>query len=277
MKKILCSFFAALLVVCAMVTPALAKGYNDISTTYVRDHYQLLSDSTLQSMEAEAESLSDTYKCDVYLTIVDDLGSYTSSRQFAEAYWNYYDLGRGTNKDGIMFLIAVDSRDYVTITHGQGTTGGITIFTDYRIEQIEDAIVEELKGNNWVAGCEAYLEKATETFEFYTEHGEPWDSNNDPENAWIALLIKILVTILVPLLIAAAICALWASQMKTARLATEASSYLERGSLVLTRQTDHFLRTTRVVTKIEKSDSSSGGGGSTVSDSGFGGSSGGKF
>ena len=136
MKKILCSFFAALLVVCATVTPALAKGYNDISTTYVRDHYQLLSDSTLQSMEAEAESLSDTYKCDVYLTIVDDIGTYTV-RQFAEAYWNYYDLGRGTNKDGIMFLIAVDSRDYVTITHGQGTTGGITIFTDYRIEQIE--------------------------------------------------------------------------------------------------------------------------------------------
>lgn len=276
MKKILCSFFAALLIVCATVTPALAKGYNDISTTYVRDHYQLLSDSTLQSMEAEAESLSDTYKCNVYLTIVDDIGTYTV-RQYAEAYWNAYDLGRGANKDGIMFLIAVDSRDYVTITHGQGTTGGITIFTDYRIEQIEDAIVEELKGNNWVAGCNAYLDKVTETFEFYTENGEPWDSNNDPEDAWIGLLIKILVTILVPLLIAAAICSFWASQMKTARLATEASSYLERGSLVLTRQTDHFLRTTRVVTKIEKSDSSSGGGGSTVSDSGFGGSSGGKF
>ena len=276
MKKILCSFFAALLIVCATVTPALAKGYNDISTTYVRDHYQLLTDSTLQSMEAEAKSLSDTYKCDVYLTIVDDIGTYTV-RQYAEAYWNYYDLGRGTNKDGIMFLIAVDSRDYVTITHGQGTTGGITIFTDYRIEQIEDAIVEELKDNYWVAGCEAYLEKVTETFEFYAKHGEPWDSNNDPENAWIGLLIKILVTILVPLFIAAAICYFWASQMKTARLATEASSYLESGSLVLTRQTDHFLRTTRVVTKIEKSDSSSGGGGSTVSDSGFGGSSGGKF
>ena len=275
MKKILCSFFAALLIVCATATPALAKGYNDISTTYVRDHYQLLSDSTLQSMEAEAKSLSDPYKCDVYLTIVDDIGTYTV-RQYAEAYWNAYDLGRGANKDGIMFLIAVDSRDYVTITHGQGTTGGITIFTDYRIEQIEDAIVEELKDNNWVAGCNVYLDKVTETFEFYTEHGEPWDNNNDPEKAWIGLLIKILVTILVPLFIAAAICAFWASQMKTARLATEASSYLERGSLVLTRQTDHFLRTTRVVTKIEKSDSSSGGG-SSVSDSGFGGSSGGKF
>ena len=180
MKKILCSFFAALLIVCATVTPALAKGYNDISTTYVRDHYQLLSDSTLQSMEAEAKSLSDTYKCDVYLTIVDDIGTYTV-RQYAEAYWNAYDLGRGANKDGIMFLIAVDSRDYVTITHGQGTTGGITIFTDYRIEQIEDAIVEELKDNNWVAGCNVYLDKVTETFEFYTEHGEPWDNNNDPE------------------------------------------------------------------------------------------------
>ena len=54
MKKILCSFFAALLIVCATATPAVGKCYNALSTAEVRDRYQLLTDSTLESMEAEA-------------------------------------------------------------------------------------------------------------------------------------------------------------------------------------------------------------------------------
>ncbi len=274
MKRVLSALFAAVLAVCMITSPAFAKGFNDISTTYVRDHYQLLSSSNLKSFESTAQQLSDTYNCNVYLTIVDNIGK-TSVRQYAEAYWNKYELGRGADKDGIMFLIAVDSRDYVTITHGQGAQGGITIFTDYRIDQIEEAIVEELKDNDWVEGCEEYLKGVSETMAFYTEKGEPWDSHNDPEEARTMFLIKIAATFLIPLLIAGGLCAAWASQMKTARQRNEANDYLEAGSLVLTLERDQYVTTTRSVVKIEKNESK--GGGSSISSSGFGGSSGGKF
>ena len=46
---------------------------------------------------------------------------------------------------GILFLIALDSRDYVTITSG----GGVTAFTDYRIAQIEDKIVPMLSDGSY--------------------------------------------------------------------------------------------------------------------------------
>ena len=269
MKKLLSAIFAAALVVCMTVSPALAKGYNDISTTYVRDHYQLLDASTLSQMEQTAAELSDQSNCNVYLLIVNNIGSATQ-RQYAEAYWNANSLGRGTDKDGILFMIAVDSRDYVTITHGQGETGGITIFTDYRISQIEDDIVAELKNNNWVEGCEVYLSDVQDTMKFYAEKGEPWDSHNEPGDWWL----KLVFALVVPLIIAGIICGIWASQMKTAREKQEANDYLEAGSLRLTRKDDVFLHTSRTMMKIEKPQS---GGGSSISLSGFGGSSGGKF
>lgn len=279
MKKMFCSMFVALLIVCTTVSPAFAQGMHKISTTYIRDHYQLLSSDDLQSFETQAAQLSNTYQCNVYLTIVDTLDGYTGSsaaRKYAEDYWNTYDLGRGSEKDGIMLLIAVDSRDYVTITHGQGETGGTTLFTDYRIEQIEDAVVDELKDDNWTDACAVYLDKVSETMSFDRENGESWDSDNDPESAQSAFIFKLIATIVIPLLIAGGACAMWASQMKTARLKKEARDYLDESSFALTHKEDRYLTTTRTAVKIEE-DRDSGGGGSTISSSGFGGSDGGKF
>lgn len=275
MKKLLSTVFAAILVVCMTVSPALAKGFNDISTTYVRDHYQLLSSSDLESFESQAANLSDKYGCNVYLTIVDNIGNY-SARQYAEAYFTQNKLGSGADKNGIMFLIAVDSRDYVTVTHGQGQYGGITMFTDYRIAQIESDIVAQLKNNHWTEACATYLNDVEDTLSFYSESDKPWDVNNDPESAQTEFYMKLAATFLIPLLLAILLCGMWASQMKTARLKHEANDYFEEGSLVLTRKQDRYVTTTRNVVKIE-SDNNGGGGGSSISLSGFGGSSGGKF
>ena len=270
MKKLLSSVFAAILVVCMTAGVALAGN----TPTYVRDHYGLLDADRYTQLESRAESMSDAYNCNVYLTIVDNIGQY-SARQYAEAYWNQFDLGRGADKDGIMLLIAVDSRDYGTLTHGQGKTGGITQFTDYRIDQIENDVVAELRNNNWVDGFSAYLNDAQDTMAFYAENGEPWDSNNDPGDAEMRLLIKLAFVIILPIVIAAFICIKWRADMKTAREKTEANDYFERGSLVLTVKQDRFLNTTRTMVKIEQP--KSGGGGSSISSSGFGGSGGGKF
>ena len=278
--KVLCSLFALLLILCTnvftAVTPALASGMNEISTTYVRDHYQLLSSSDLQKMESQAAQLSSTYGCNVYLTIVDGNNIYSTQevREYAKQYWNTYDLGSGTERDGIMFLIAVDSRYYVTITHGQGQTGGVTIFTDYRIGQIEDAVTSELSDNDWVDGCQAYLDKVSDTLAFYQEQGQPWDTDNDPDLSSGEFTLKVAATILIPLLIAGGLCFMWARQMKTARLKNEASDYLDRSSFVLTKERDTYLTTTRSVIKIEREES---GGGSSIDSGGFGGSSGGRF
>lgn len=281
-RSMVSSLIAVVLLVCAGTSTALAAGMNSVSTTYVRDHYQLLSTNDVQEFEERAAQLATTYQCAPYITIVNNIGQ-QNVRSYAESYWQENDLGINADKDGIMFLFAVDSRDYVTITHGQGETGGITIFTDYRIAQIEDEVVSELADNNWEDACDTFLDEVSQTLSYYQESGTAWDVSNDPKEARIAFLAKLAVAILLSLGIAIAFCWYWAGQMKSARMQTQASAYLEEDSFELTRKEDHFIRTVRTVAKIEHErdhDSGHGGsfsGGSTISSSGFGGSSGGKF
>lgn len=283
--RIAAIIIAGVLFACCTASTALAAGMNSISTTYVRDHYQLLSESKVQELESTAAQLANTYQCAPYITIVDNIGQKTV-RDYAESYWLENNLGLSSDKDGIMFLFAVDSRDYVTITHGQGETGGITMFTDYRISQIEEAVVDELKDNNWDDACETFLDEVNQTCEYYTTNNNTaWDVSNDPVKARKDIIGKIAIAILISAGVAGVLCWHWASQMKTARAQTQANAYLEQGSLVLTQKTDRFVTTKRTVVKIEHdhNNDNDGGfssgfsGGSTVSSSGFGGSSGGKF
>lgn len=281
---VLAGVLAAFMLVCATTSTALAAGMNSISTTYVRDHYQLLSESSVQELENTAAQLANTYQCAPYITIVNDIGQKTV-RDYAESYWLENNLGLSSDKDGIMFLFAVDSRDYVTITHGQGETGGITMFTDYRISQIEQEVVDELKDNNWEDACETFLNEVNQTCEYYRTNNTAWDVSNDPIEARKDLIIKIAIAVLISAGVAGLLCWHWAGQMKTARAQTQANAYLEQGSLVLTQKSDRFVTTNRTVVKIQhehNNDNDSGfssgfGGGSSVSSSGFGGSSGGKF
>ena len=78
-----------------------------------------------------------------YLLTVADIGG-QNVREFAKDWYRSYGLGYGEGKSGILFLIALDSRDYVTITYG-----GVTAFTDYRIAQIEDKIVPMLSDRSY--------------------------------------------------------------------------------------------------------------------------------
>ena len=282
---IIVALFAALM--CIPAGSALAKNYTDsptrtpsyyagtLTNTYVLDHYGLLSSSESAQLEARATEISDSCELGVYLVIVDNIGN-DSVRQYAKNYYMGNNLGYKDGTSGIMFLIAVESRDYVTITYNKG----VEVFTDYRIEALEDDVVSELKNNNWVDACEAYYASAGKTIEFYNENDEPLDHNNDPSALLEDLLIMILIGVVAGCIIAGITCGIWYSQMKTAKLKTEANDFFDDSSFRLTGKRDRFLHTARSVVLIEteKNDHGGfGGGGSFVDAGGFGGSSGGKF
>ena len=111
-----------------------------------------------------------------------------------------------------------------------------------------------------------------DTLDFYAEHGEPLDVDNDP-SGWPILL---LIVIGVPMIIAGIVCGVLYSQMKTARLKTEANDYIGAG-LKLRVQVDNYTHTDRVQVYDPPHEESSSSGGSSVDSDGFGGSSGGSF
>lgn len=132
------ALLAALVLALCLSIPAFA------AAPLVRDEMGLFDADTYSQLEASAEAASDGHDCDVYFLVVDSIGD-TDQRQYAKDYYLANGLGSGSEQSGILFLLAVGSRKYVTITYG----GGVTAFTDYRIEQIEDAVVPYLSDNDW--------------------------------------------------------------------------------------------------------------------------------
>ena len=161
----------------------------------VRDEMGLFDADTYNELEQSAEAASSGHDCDVYFLVVNDIGD-ANQRDFAKNYYVNNGLGSGEGKSGILFLLAVGSRKYVTITYG----GGVTAFTDYRIEQMEDDIVPKLSDGDWAGAARTYIEMADYTLDYYAEHGEPIDVDNDLGAEGLLFVIGI------PAAIAAGVC-----------------------------------------------------------------------
>ena len=169
MKKKLFSLLTALVLCLLCAVPAFAE------MPLVMDTYELFKPEATAELEQKAQDASAGHGVNVYLLTVSDIGG-QNVREFAKDWYRDYDLGYGEGKSGILFLIALDSRDYVTITYG----GGVTAFTDYRIAQIEDKIVPMLSDGTYYKASETYIEMCADTLDFCAEKGAPLDSGNDP-------------------------------------------------------------------------------------------------
>ena len=174
MKKKLFSLLTALVLCLLCAVPAFAE------MPLVMDTYELFKPEATAELEQKAQDASAGHGVNVYLLTVSDIGG-QNVREFAKDWYRSYDLGYGEGKSGILFLIALDSRDYVTITYG----GGVTAFTDYRIAQIEDKIVPMLSDGSYYKASDTYIEMCADTLDFYAEKGAPLDSGNDPAKGWI--------------------------------------------------------------------------------------------
>ena len=183
----LCAFLAALVLAACLACPALADA------PLVRDEYGLFDADTLAQLESSAEDASAGHDCDVYFLTVDSIGD-TDQRAYAKNYYVQNDLGSGSGKSGILFMIALGSRKYVTITYG----GGVTAFTDYRIEQLEDEVVPLLSDGDYADAAQTYIDLCASTLDFYAENGEPLDYDNDPDGGLglIGILIGYLGTLI---------------------------------------------------------------------------------
>lgn len=260
--KKLFALLAAALLCMALTLPAGA------AAPLVRDECGVFDADTLADLEEQAESASDGHDVDVYFLVVDDIGD-ADQRDYAKNYYISNGLGYGDEQSGILFLLAVGSRKYVTITYG----GGVTAFTDYRIEQLEDEVVPLLSDGDYADAAQTYIDLCASTLDFYAENGEPLDYDNDPDGG--LGLIGILIVVGIPMLIAAVVCGILYSRMKTAQLKTEADDYIGAG-LKLRVKTDRYTHTDRVEVYDPPQPESDSGGSTTDSD-GFGGSSGGSF
>ena len=236
--------------------------------TYVFDKNDVLSQSEFSQLETQGAQYADTYKVGVYLLITDSMGqsgkvSSSERTAFAINYFDSNSLGIGSNKDGIILVIAKESRQYVTVKHFVNKT--TDPFSDDSVDTMEDEVKSYLKNDNWFQGSKSYYDIVGEHLAYFAKNGRQWKEPHP-----IVTIIKIAATLLIPLMIALGVVSSEKNAMKTARMQTEASNYVKPDGFVLRTSTDTFLHSSLSVIPIPKHDSSDSDSGGGWSDSGGG-------
>lgn len=248
-RKIIAILFALLLCMLS-VLPAFAQS----------ELPRLIDDSDVLSAQEESDLLlrlddvSETYRFDLVVVIVDDFGG-KSAQAYADDFYDYNGYGYGENYDGSLLLIGVDE-DYRWIS----TSGfGITAFTDAGISYIGSQIVTDLELGYYYDGIDNYI-SLCEEFINQANSGVPYDSNNLPKEKF-SFFFTLLISLVVGFVVALIAVLIMKSQLKTVRRQSAAADYMKAGSMRVTQSRDVFLY--RNVSKVKKAENNSSSGSST--------------
>ena len=273
MKKWCIAFLMTILLALSMVLSVVAEG-----NAFFVDDANLLEDTEEAELEQILEEISMRQNCDVVIVTVDSLDG-KSAMEYADDYFDYNGYGYGAEKDGILFLIAMEDCDWWISTHG---SYGISSFTDAGIDYMSEQFLPSLSDGDYYEAFTTYANLCDE-FLMSASEGEPYDVGNLPEDEKgpgfyvVAGGLGILVGFLISLIMAQA----EKKKLKTIYMKKSAGQYESKNSLKLTRKKDTMVRTYVTTVVIPKNDDNShSGGGSTthVSSSGHShGGGGGKF
>lgn len=290
MKRKLLTLFTSVCLVFLLLVPTASAGEYTDNTTFVYDNASLLSESELEYLETFATTAYAASGCGVYVITVDSFEKLGSSSVYncATELFTFYELGFGSDDDGVLLLLSMEDRDFAFISHGNFANSA---FPDYVKASIEDKFLDDFADDDWYEGFKDYFEECRSYLTDYIENGYSEDYNKEddyyisspsysdditvnngvPGSTW-------LVIIGVPVLIAFIVCSIFKGQMKTAVKKTEAHDYIVAKDIDIRIRQDMFTHRTETRRVIQSSSSSSGhrSGGGSRSSGGFSGRSG-KF
>lgn len=238
----------------------LCLAFSALAENRVMDEAGLLDANTKARLEDEIAAIAQDYQFDVVLLLKNSIGGQTP-KYYAADYYDYGGYGYGQSKDGILFLVSMEERDYYILTTGSG----ISAFTDYGLEQIEADVVPYLSSGEYGTAMERFVAHVRR-YLGQAEKGEPYDIYTTVElRSPLARLTDILpIVLIIAAVIALVVAFSLKAQMKTVRRRQGASSYVRDGSFALTRVQDIYLYTTTHRRKIETDTGGGHGGGSTT-------------
>jgi len=247
MKKIICVFFA--LVICLALGTA---SFADEKSPRLMDAGDVLTDSDEGALLPKLDSVSDKHKCDIVIVTVDTLDG-EDVEDYSNALYETLGYGYGDTDDCLLFLLAMDTRDWAVSKNGFA----LTAFTNAGFDYIFEKIKPELGDNKFADAfteytelCDDFLEKA--------RAGTPYTADNLPKEPF-NLVISLAISLVIGLVIALIVTGSMKGKLKSVRFRSKASDYTKNGSLRVTESRELFLyKTVRQTEKEQKSDSDSG-------------------
>ena len=245
------------------------------------DDADILTDSEENVILNLLESVSEDIECEVAVVTVDSLDG-KSAQAYADDFYDFYGYGTGSGDDGILFLLAMDEREWAFTTYGIA----IRAIPNYALDEIADRIVPDLSSGDYCDAFTEYAELARDYVVHYRATGSVlgfagYDDDFDDDfyrddDSGLSVGKKFVISIIVSAVIALIVMLTIKSGMKTIRPNNFAKAYITENSLNLRVSRDTFLY--RNVTRIRRESDSSrhsgsrggrigGGGGTHVSSS----------
>ena len=164
---------------------------------------------------------------------------------YIEDKFDSMNMGYGENRDGVLLLVCMESREYRILSNGYA---GEAIGMD-QIDAISDAIVSDLSDGAYADAFSTFADQCAYYLGGYL-NGYPF---NVGKNLIVALIIGVVAGIAVALVLK--------KQLKSVRQQKQANVYTKSDSMQITTRRDLFLY--REVSKTKKASTSSSGSGSS--------------
>ncbi len=231
MKKVLHMICLLLAVLIFSAYPVSAAG-NTVSR--LTDLADLLSDNEKTQLLDELDEISLRQQADIVVVTVKSLEGKTPM-EYADDFYDQNGYGFGDEKDGILFLISMEERDWHISTRG----AGITAVTDAGLEYMSDQFLDDLKEGEYAEAFTVFA-RLCDDFLTQAQTGTPYDTDflpKEPFSVLRALLISLGAGFLLSFLAAEYM----KSRLKTVHSQAGAENYVKAGSMKLTKEKDLFL------------------------------------
>lgn len=216
MKKFVCILFLIL----ALMLPITAHA---AGSYYIIDQVGSLSDLEIANLESRADQIYQQYGIDAVILIVPSLGGY-SAQDYAD---NYYDQN-GFDEDGVIFLLAMNEREWYI-----GTSGDVNDLLSYNeIDYLAEAAISEFS-YGYYYGFDAFFDVLPSALQSSNVSGSSASDRGIGSILMISILIGAAaggITVLV-----------MRSSMNTKKQQRSAYDYMNRDSFNLRVRQDMFL------------------------------------
>ena len=234
------------------------------ASSKIYDFADLLSDQEEETLFLEVSDFIKETNYDLAIVTINENPKGTA-RNYADDFYDYNNFGNNATRDGLVFLIDMDTRELYISTTGYA----IKTYDDSRIESILDSGYYYISDEEYYEVFSNMIEKTS----YYYSLGTPndnenliFDDNGNPyyvrEMPYVLIIFLTVIITLIPTLIC-----YFKTRLKIKVLST--NSYLENQEITL--KTDRLVNT--IITHTPRYSSSGGSGSSGSGSSSHGGSS----
>lgn len=269
MKKRFFTLALALFFILSITLPVCAESGDGFNSQYARlqDDAALLSSDEYNEVLSRLDELCERQSFDVVIHTTEDMDGYSSVVAYADDYYDYNGYGYGEDRDGIILVVAMNTRDLYISTCGFG----ITAFTDYGIDTLLDDVKGYFSDGDYYGGFCSFISEADE-YITSAKNGSPYDINDgdyyySSERSGFFNFTWLMASLIMGLVCALIIVGTMKAQLKTVRPALAAGSYVRKDSIKVKSERDIYLYRNVSRTEIVR-ESSSGGSSTHVSSSG---------